>query len=101
MFYLISCLTVTMAELFNLTGLLFKTVTGTWVWVGICISGTELLGWEMGVARTGLVTGIGTEAVPAVVLVVFADAGLPPTVEERRCSLRGFLTLLGIPWCCL
>jgi hypothetical protein len=42
----------------------------------------------------GLVAGIGTETV---VLVLLADAGLPPTPDDRRCSLRGFFTRLGIP----
>jgi hypothetical protein len=42
----------------------------------------------------GLVAGIGTDTV---VLVIFADAGLVPTPDDRRCSLRGFFTRLGIP----
>lgn len=91
--YLISWRTVTMGELFNLTGVLFMTATETGAGTGIWISGTEE-GCMIGACETGLVAGIGTDDG---ILLFFADAGLLPTPDERRCSLRGFLTLLGIP----
>lgn len=90
---LISWRTVTMGELFNLTGVLFMTATETGAGTGIWISGTEE-GCMIGACETGLVAGIGTDDG---ILLFFADAGLLPTPDERRCSLRGFLTLLGIP----
>lgn len=83
----------TIAEWFNLTGVVFNTVTGTCVWTGIWISETEL-GCELGACNTGLVTGIGTKPLD---LSPLTEAGLFPTPDERRCSFLGFFTLLGIP----